>query len=87
MNLNISLLMAVFALLLLHVFVGFKVRWQTLELEATMRRVEMVLVVWAEHWGEPVEVVKPLLLQALEAGAHRSQQRRKYDITWLRPTS
>jgi hypothetical protein len=31
-----------------------------------IRRVDRVLLVWAEHWGEPADCVKPLLLQAIK---------------------
>lgn len=30
-----------------------------------VRRVDAVLTVWAEHWGDPPDVVRPLLLKAL----------------------
>jgi hypothetical protein len=34
--------------------------------ESEMRTVHRVLVCWAEHWGDPPEIVKPKLLQALK---------------------
>lgn len=34
--------------------------------EMAIRRVDRVLTIWANHWGEPPEIVKPLLLNALK---------------------
>jgi hypothetical protein len=33
--------------------------------EVFVRRVDGMLCTWAEHWGEPAEIVRPLLLKAI----------------------
>jgi hypothetical protein len=35
-------------------------------IEGFVRRVDGMLCTWAEHWGEPAEVVRPLLLKVIE---------------------
>lgn len=35
------------------------------QVERVLRRIDRVLVVWAENWGEPIDVVKSKLREAI----------------------
>lgn len=34
--------------------------------EQCIQRVDLMLCTWAEHWGQPADVVRPLLMKAIE---------------------
>lgn len=50
---------------LFNTWMALRSRAHDREATAVVRRVDAVLTVWAEHWGDPPEVVRPLLLAAL----------------------
>ena len=52
-------------IVLLVVATVWRIRLMAME-ESRLSAVYRMLRVWAEHWGEPAENIKPLLLEALQ---------------------
>lgn len=63
------LLIGLFAASLFNAAMALRSRQRDRAATAVVRRVDAVLTVWAEHWGEPPEIVRPLLLQALQGAS------------------
>lgn len=50
----------------LHAWLELTEKWKNAERDRVMRRVDRVLRIWAETWGESPETVKQRLVQALQ---------------------
>lgn len=55
-----------------NVYAALKSRTRESEIGLTIRRVDSMLTVWAEHWGEPPDQVKAKLREALQGLEHKA---------------
>ena len=49
-------------------------RRRDMQKDRVLRRIDAFLTVWATHWGEPPEAVKPKLMEILEGRKSGGEQ-------------
>lgn len=69
MTMPALLMVALVVAFVLHVYLYRQVAQRDREIMRLVRQVNALLNIWAAHWGEPAETVRPLLLQVLRGSA------------------